>query len=83
LRELGADVSAVAALASVKPAVAEVAKSLGVPTVVYKPEELRLDWDCRSPPSPKALETLGVPGAFLLYRKRVLGRVTVAAAAAP
>jgi cobalt-precorrin 5A hydrolase len=96
LRELGADASAVAALASVKPAAAEVAKSLGVPAVVYKPEELKLDWDCLSPPSPKALEVLGVPGAaepaaltaagpgaFLLYRKRVLGRVTVAVAAAP
>jgi cobalt-precorrin 5A hydrolase len=96
LRELGADVSAVAALASVKPAAAEVAKWLGVPAVVYKPEELKLDWDCLSPPSPKALEVLGVPGAaepaaltaaglgaFLLYRKRVLGRVTVAVAATP
>jgi len=96
LRELGADASAVATLASVKPAAAEVAKWLGVPAVVYRPEELKLDWDCLSPPSPKALEALGVPGAaepaaltaagpnaFLLYRKRVLGRVTVAVAAAP
>lgn len=64
--------------------------------MVYKPEELKLDWDCLSPPSPKALETLGVPGAaepavltaagpgaFLMYRKRALGRVTVAVVVAP
>jgi len=64
--------------------------------VVYRPEELKVDWDCLSPPSPKALEALGIPGAAepaaltaagpgasLIYRKRVLGRVTVAVAAAP
>jgi Cobalamin biosynthesis protein CbiG len=96
LEDLGADLSTVAALASVKPAALEVAKRLGVPAVVYRLEELKVDWDCLSPPSPKALEALGIPGAAepaaltaagpgasLIYRKRVLGRVTVAVAAAP
>ncbi len=96
LEDLGVDKSAVEAVASVKPVVAEVAKALALRAVLLKPEELRLDWDCLSPPSSKALETLGVPGvaepaaltaagpgAILVYRKRVLGRVTVAVAASP
>lgn len=94
LGDLG--VSKVEAVASVKVLASEVGRALGVRAVVYTPEELRTDEYCASPPSPKALEALGVPGVAelaaltaagpggrLVYRKRVFGKVTVAVAAAP
>jgi cobalt-precorrin 5A hydrolase len=96
LMELGASPPQVGALVSIKPEVFEAAKALGFPAFVLKPEELRADWGCLSPASTKALETFGLPGvaepaaltaagpgAFLVYRKRVLGSVTVAVTASP
>lgn len=95
LEDLGADLSAVGAVTSIKPEAAEAARALGLPAAIFKPEELRVDWECLSPASRKALEVSGLPGvaepaaltaagpgSYLLYRKRVFGCVTVAVAAA-
>lgn len=91
LSEMGASLSQVRAVASIRPVVSEVAAALGVPGILLRLEDLKSD-ECLSPS--RAVEALGVPGVAepsalavagrggrLLYRKRARGRVTVAVAA--
>ncbi len=93
LKELGIPTARITAVVSIKPMVKEVAAMMGVPGIYLKPWELRTDILCASPPSPKAMETLGIPGvaeiaamtaagknAVLVIRKRAIGGVTVAVA---